>query len=159
MFASFSYESRSPEDTARLARQLGERAFAGMLITLDGDLGAGKTTFSQAFAAAIGVKEPVNSPTFTLIKEYEGDAFPFYHMDAYRLSLMEADDLGLDEYFYGDGVTLLEWAERIEPMLPPERLEMRLEVGTENERYFTLYPHGSAYLKLCMALRQNGVLQ
>ena len=159
MFATFTYESRSPEETARLARLLGERAFAGMLITLDGELGAGKTTFSQAFAAAIGVRETVNSPTFTLIKEYEGDKFPFYHMDAYRLTLMEADDLGLDEYFYGEGVTLLEWAERIEPMLPLERLEMRLEVVNDSGRFFLLYPHGSAYLKLCMELKANGVLQ
>lgn len=159
MLVSFTYESRSPEDTAHLAGKIAEHAFAGMLITLDGDLGAGKTAFSKAFAAAIGVKEVVNSPTFTLIKEYQGETFPLYHMDAYRLSLVEADDLGLDDYFYGDGITLLEWADQIEPILPPERLEIRMEREEGDERWIILYPHGEAYLKLCNTLREDGVLQ
>src|SRR5690606_20910218 len=98
------------EDTARLAALLASWAGPGTVIALDGDLGAGKTFFSQSFAKAIGVPGVVNSPTFTIIKEYEGETMPFYHMDVYRLSQAEADELGLDDYFFGSGVTLVEWA-------------------------------------------------
>ncbi|MBJ8193242.1 tRNA (adenosine(37)-N6)-threonylcarbamoyltransferase complex ATPase subunit type 1 TsaE, partial [Bacillus cereus] len=80
----------------------------GTVIALDGDLGAGKTRFSQALARAIGVPDVVNSPTFTIIKEYEGTTLPFYHMDVYRLSIEEADELGLDDYFFGQGLTVVE---------------------------------------------------
>lgn len=159
MSSSFTYESGSPEATAKLASELAKHARAGLIITLDGDLGAGKTTFSQAFAKASGVKEVVNSPTFTLIKEYEGERCPLYHMDVYRLSLLEADELGLDDYFYGDGVTLLEWADNIEPLLPPDRLELRLERGDGDQRTITIYPYGAENVKLCLLLRGNGVLQ
>jgi tRNA threonylcarbamoyladenosine biosynthesis protein TsaE len=156
---SYTYESQSLDETARLAETLAKHATPGMMITLDGDLGAGKTAFSQYFARSMGVTEVVNSPTFTLIKEYQGELHPLYHMDVYRLSLLEADDLGLDDYFYGDGVTLLEWADKIEALLPDERLEIRMERGEGEHRYFTIYPHGPTYLKLCNLLKENGVLQ
>ena len=87
------------------------------MITLDGDLGAGKTTFTKGIAEGLGVKRTVNSPTFTIIKEYEGESFPFYHMDVYRLENSD-EDIGFDEYFNSDGVTVVEWATFIEEFLP-----------------------------------------
>lgn len=125
--AEAKWEIERLQETAELAARVAELAGPGTVIALDGDLGAGKTTFSQAFAAAIGVHGVVNSPTFTIIKEYEGENLPFYHMDVYRLSLDEADELGLDDYFYGNGITLVEWASLIEELLPPDRLELYIE--------------------------------
>jgi tRNA threonylcarbamoyladenosine biosynthesis protein TsaE len=126
----------SLQDTAELAARLAGLAGPGTVIALDGDLGAGKTAFSQLFAAAIGVGGIVNSPTFTIIKEYEGEHLPFYHMDVYRLSMEEADELGLDDYFYGAGVTIVEWASLIEELLPSNRLSIYIEhLGGESRRF------------------------
>ncbi len=94
------FHTRQEEDTERLGRRLSAMFAPGTVITLDGDLGAGKTRFSQALARGMGVQEIVNSPTFTIIKEYEGARLPLYHMDVYRISLEEAEELGLDEYFF-----------------------------------------------------------
>lgn len=96
----FTYRSHSLQETELLAAAIAGAASEGMVIGLDGDLGAGKTAFSQAFARHLGVEGIVNSPTFTIIKEYNG-RLPLYHMDVYRISPQEADELGLDEYFYG----------------------------------------------------------
>jgi tRNA threonylcarbamoyladenosine biosynthesis protein TsaE len=135
----------SLQDTAELANRLAELAGPGAVIGLDGDLGAGKTAFSQLFAAAIGVVGIVNSPTFTIIKEYEGERLPFYHMDVYRLSMEEADELGLDDYFFGAGVTIVEWASLIEELLPPNRLSIYIEhLGGESRR-FRLTGRGEPY--------------
>ena len=136
----------SVEDTKELAEAIAKLADAGYVIALNGDLGAGKTTFSQAFAKAIGVQEIVNSPTFTIIKEYKGDKLPFYHMDVYRLSLEEADELGLDDYFYGEGVTIVEWASLIEDILPAQYLDMYIRVVDENKRIVTLNAKGDRYI-------------
>ncbi|WP_127531090.1 tRNA (adenosine(37)-N6)-threonylcarbamoyltransferase complex ATPase subunit type 1 TsaE [Paenibacillus kobensis] len=134
--AEAAWEGHSEADTVWLAERLAGWSEPGTVLALDGDLGAGKTRFSQAFAAALGVPGIVNSPTFTIIKEYEGQRMPFYHMDVYRLSLDEADDLGLDEYFFGEGVTIVEWASLIEELLPPQRLHVRLShLGSESRRY------------------------
>ncbi|MFB0843882.1 tRNA (adenosine(37)-N6)-threonylcarbamoyltransferase complex ATPase subunit type 1 TsaE [Paenibacillus oleatilyticus] len=157
--AIYAFQARHVADTSVLAERLASLFIPGTVITLDGDLGAGKTTFSQAVAKAIGVTDIVNSPTFTIIKEYEGSEFPFYHMDVYRLSLEEADDLGLDEYFYGNGITLVEWASLIEEILPPQRLEIRIETDVENGRSFTLKPLGDPYEAWCAKLQQNGWLK
>lgn len=127
-------------------------------MALDGDLGAGKTTFSKAVGAALGVREVVNSPTFTLIKEYEGERLPFYHMDVYRITLEEAEEMGLDEYFYGEGVTLVEWASLIGDILPDERLEIYIETTGYEERLFRLTPRGSTYERWCAALKEQGML-
>ncbi|ALS25302.1 MULTISPECIES: tRNA (adenosine(37)-N6)-threonylcarbamoyltransferase complex ATPase subunit type 1 TsaE [Paenibacillus] len=154
----YEYRSRSVGDTSRLAERLASLFIPGTVLTLDGELGAGKTTFSQSVAKAIGVKEIVNSPTFTIIKEYEGERFPFYHMDVYRLSAEEADELGLDEYFYGQGVTLIEWASIIEDLLPPERLAVRIEHDGEQGRRFQLIPYGEPYEEWCLKLKENGYL-
>ncbi|MDQ6420090.1 tRNA (adenosine(37)-N6)-threonylcarbamoyltransferase complex ATPase subunit type 1 TsaE [Paenibacillus sp. LHD-117] len=135
----------SLKDTEALADRLAGLAGPGTVIALDGDLGAGKTAFSQAFAAAIGVRGVVNSPTFTIIKEYEGEALPFYHMDVYRLSMEEADELGLDEYFYGSGVTIVEWASLIEELLPPKHLAVFIEHLGGEARRFRLSGSGEPY--------------
>ncbi|GJM77487.1 hypothetical protein HMSSN036_97030 [Paenibacillus macerans] len=125
-FASYVYEAEDLHGTEKLAAHLARQALPGTVIALDGDLGAGKTAFSQWFARHLGVTDTVNSPTFTLIKEYEG-RLPFYHMDVYRLSLEEAEELGLDEYFYGAGVSLVEWASLIEELLPANLLQIYIE--------------------------------
>ncbi|GAB7387810.1 tRNA (adenosine(37)-N6)-threonylcarbamoyltransferase complex ATPase subunit type 1 TsaE [Bacillaceae bacterium] len=116
--------SRSSEETQRLAEKMAPLLQPGDVIALEGDLGAGKTTFTQGLARGLGITQVVNSPTFTLIKEYAG-RIPLYHMDVYRLE-EEGEDLGFDEYFYGDGVTVVEWPSRIREALPPERLQVRI---------------------------------
>jgi len=153
------YVSRSEEDTARLARELAAAAARpGTVITLDGDLGAGKTAFSRHFAAAIGVEDTVNSPTFTIIKEYEGRTLPLYHMDVYRIGEAEADELGLDEYFFGGGVTLIEWADNIASLLPDERLSIRIEGSGGGERVFQIIPYGAAAEEACNLLKRSGMI-
>lgn len=150
--ARYAFHASSEADTAAFATALAELADAGAVLALDGDLGAGKTRFSQAFAAALGVPGLVNSPTFTIIKEYEGGRLPFYHMDVYRLSLEEADELGLDEYFHGSGATLVEWASIIEPILPAERLHVYLEVTGPTSRAIRVAPVGERYEEWCRRL-------
>lgn len=155
----YRFEANNQQDTERLAALLADTATAGTVIALDGDLGAGKTTFSQAFARAIGVEGVVNSPTFTIIKEYAGRELSFYHMDVYRISLEEAEDLGLDDYFYGDGATLIEWASVIEEILPPERLGIYIQYTGEQSRTFVLRPYGVLYEDWCRGLREKGELR
>lgn len=148
----FAREADSEAETAAFAAALASRAEPGALLALDGDLGAGKTRFSQAFAKALGVPGIVNSPTFTIIKEYEGGRLPFYHMDVYRLSLSEADELGLDDYFLGEGVTLVEWASLIEPILPASRLHIVLETTGPTSRKIRCRPIGDMYERWCLEL-------
>ncbi|SFL72221.1 tRNA threonylcarbamoyladenosine biosynthesis protein TsaE [Paenibacillus sp. 1_12] len=155
---SYSYQSVGLEQTVYLADSLTSCFIPGTVVTLDGDLGAGKTAFAQAVAKALGVHGIVNSPTFTIIKEYEGEKLPFYHMDVYRLSIEEADDLGLDEYFYGSGVTLIEWSSLIEELLPVDRLSVTIENCGDQTRLFRLNPHGDSYEQWCEQLKENGVL-
>ncbi|GGD94635.1 tRNA (adenosine(37)-N6)-threonylcarbamoyltransferase complex ATPase subunit type 1 TsaE [Paenibacillus nasutitermitis] len=144
------------QDTVALAEQLAAWATPGTVLALDGDLGAGKTRFSQAFAKAIGVNGVVNSPTFTIIKEYQGSQLPFYHMDVYRLSQTEADELGLDDYFYGDGVTIVEWASLIADLLPPERLQLYIDHLGDEKRRITLSGTGVLYVRWCTELQAMG---
>ncbi|GGA27563.1 tRNA threonylcarbamoyladenosine biosynthesis protein TsaE [Paenibacillus physcomitrellae] len=155
-FAQLVYRAGKLEDTQRLADRLARLAAPGTVMVLDGDLGAGKTAFSQAFARALEVKEHVNSPTFTIIKEYEG-RLPFYHMDVYRLSLEEADELGLDEYFFGEGVTLVEWGSLIEELLPESRIHLYMEVMESGERQIYIYGQGEPYTAWTADLKENGV--
>ncbi|WP_218095908.1 tRNA (adenosine(37)-N6)-threonylcarbamoyltransferase complex ATPase subunit type 1 TsaE [Paenibacillus solanacearum] len=156
--ASYEFLSQHIGDTAQLAERLASLFIPGTVIALDGELGAGKTAFSQAVARAIGVTEVVNSPTFTIIKEYEGERFPFYHMDVYRLSQDEADELGLDDYFYGEGITLVEWASLIEDLLPPDHLAIEIGHTGEEGRRFALQPKGEVYEAWCRELKENGYL-
>lgn len=156
--SAYTYTSNGESDTVRLAEQLAGMMEPGTVVALDGDLGAGKTRFSQAVARALGVGGVVNSPTFTIIKEYEGDRLPFYHMDVYRISEQEAGELGLDDYFFGDGVTLVEWAERIPDLLPADFLAIRLSRAGETERIIELTPHGQRYEAWCRRLKENGTI-
>jgi len=131
------YEVNSPEETAALAAGLASLLRPGDIVCLRGDLGAGKTTFTRALAAAIGSRAPVSSPTFTLIHEYHGGRFPIYHADAYRLTgPQDVRDTGLEEYLLaGDGVAVIEWPERIEAALPSDRLDISFaDTGLEARR-------------------------
>lgn len=120
------YESRSPEETQRLGEALGRRLKAGDVVATIGELGAGKTCFLQGLARGLGVTETATSPTFVLINQYRG-RLPVYHVDAYRTtSLAELLDLGLEEFFYGEGVTVVEWADKLLPLLPPHAVTVRI---------------------------------
>ncbi|HEY9569370.1 MAG TPA: tRNA (adenosine(37)-N6)-threonylcarbamoyltransferase complex ATPase subunit type 1 TsaE [Metalysinibacillus sp.] len=143
-------EIASPEETSALATKLAQLVAAQDTITLEGDLGAGKTTFTQAFAKGLGVKRVVNSPTFTIMKQYTG-RLPFNHLDVYRLADGD-EDLGWDEIFYGDAVTVVEWAHLIEADLPAERLAIRIERTGDNSRRFTITAVGERYEQLCEEL-------
>ena len=122
------YETNSPEETFALARQLGEQAQPGTVYTLTGDLGVGKTVFAQGLARGLGIEESINSPTFTIVQVYEEGRLPFYHFDVYRIGdIEEMDEIGYEDYFYGDGVCLVEWAELIEELLPKNRVELVIE--------------------------------
>ncbi len=121
-------ESFSMEDTFNIGRRLGEAAKAGDVYCLLGDLGTGKTVFSQGFAQGLGIKEAVSSPTFTIIQEYEDGRLPFYHFDVYRIEeIEEMDELGYEDYFYGEGVCLIEWSNLIEDILPPDPVVITIE--------------------------------
>jgi tRNA threonylcarbamoyladenosine biosynthesis protein TsaE len=147
---NFKVHTMSPEKTMDIAEQLGKLLDRGAVITLEGDLGAGKTHFTKGLAKGLDVKRTVNSPTFTIIKEYKG-RLPLYHMDVYRVS--EADeDLGFDEYFYGDGVTVVEWASLIEEQLPIERLSIEIFHAGEDNREIVFKPVGERYILLCKEL-------
>ena len=122
------FETRSDKQTYELGRQTARRAKPGQVYALNGDLGVGKTVFAQGFAAGLGISEAVNSPTFTLIHEYEDGVIPFYHFDVYRITDPdEMEELGYEEYFYGGGVTLVEWACLVEGCLPPDVITVTIE--------------------------------
>ncbi|MBR3307741.1 MAG: tRNA (adenosine(37)-N6)-threonylcarbamoyltransferase complex ATPase subunit type 1 TsaE [Lachnospiraceae bacterium] len=122
------YESSGYEDTLALGRKLGESLPAGSIITLEGELGAGKTVFTKGVALGLGIDETVTSPTFTLLAVYEGGRLPLYHFDVYRIEEPEEMlEVGLDEYLYGDGICVIEWAERIEELLPADCLRISIE--------------------------------
>ena len=122
------YESLKWEDTFMLGKKLGMEAAAGQLYCLNGDLGVGKTVFTQGFAQGLGITEPVNSPTFTILQEYEEGRLPFYHFDVYRIAdPEEMYELGYEDYFFGEGVCLVEWAVLVEELLPQHRTIITIE--------------------------------
>lgn len=122
-----SYETFSADETFALGKRLGEQAGPGQIWALDGDLGTGKTVFAQGFAAGLGVDDYVNSPTFTILQVYEDGRLPMYHFDVYRIEEPEEmEEIGYEEYFFSDGVCLVEWAELIEPLLPPETIRVQI---------------------------------
>ena len=126
------YETNGAEETFEVGMRLAKEAKAGDIYCLDGDLGTGKTVFSQGFAAGLGIKEAVNSPTFTIVCEYEEGRLPFYHFDVYRIGdLEEMEEIGYDDYFFGQGICLIEWAELIEEILPEKRIEVTIEKDLE----------------------------
>ena len=125
-------ETNSPEETFRVGKELGEKAYAGQVFTLTGDLGVGKTVFTQGLAKGLGIEEPVNSPTFTIVQEYDGGRLPFYHFDVYRIGdVEEMEEVGFDDYVMGEGVSLIEWADLISEILPEKRTEILIEKDLE----------------------------
>ena len=113
--------TQSAKETFELGKRIGQGAKAGQIYCLDGDLGVGKTVFTQGFAAGLEIAEPVSSPTFTIIQEYDCGRLPFYHFDVYRIGAVEEmDEIGYEDYFYGNGVCLVEWATLIQDILPSE---------------------------------------
>ncbi|MDE7133401.1 MAG: tRNA (adenosine(37)-N6)-threonylcarbamoyltransferase complex ATPase subunit type 1 TsaE [Lachnospiraceae bacterium] len=121
-------ETYSAEETFELGRQIGQQAKAGEVYTLTGDLGVGKTVLTQGVAAGLDIEEPVNSPTFTIVQIYEEGRLPFYHFDVYRIGdVEEMDEIGYEDYFYGDGICLIEWANLIEEILPPAHRQITIE--------------------------------
>lgn len=135
------------EETMSLAERLSNLIQPGDVIALEGDLGAGKTTFTKGLAKGLGISRNVNSPTFTIIKEYNG-RLPLYHMDVYRLK-DSMEDLGFDEYFHGDGVTVVEWAHMIEDQLPNQLLKIEITRIGDKARKVAFYPVGDRYEQLC----------
>ena len=125
-------ETRSPEETFQFGEKLGREAKPGQIYTLNGDLGTGKTVFTQGFAAGLGITEPVNSPTFMIVQIYEEGRMPFYHFDVYRIGdVEEMDEIGYEDCFYGEGVCLIEWAELIEEILPEHVIAVTIEKDLE----------------------------
>jgi len=142
--------THSENETWIFANKLAECLQPGDVITLEGDLGAGKTTFTKGLAKGLGITRTVNSPTFTIIKEYQG-RLPLYHMDVYRLD-EGGEDLGFDEYFEGDGVTVVEWAHLIEEYLPNVRLMITIYHHGDTDRRIVVQPIGPHYIQLCEEL-------
>ena len=125
-------ETRSPEETYALGEKIGKAAQPGQIYTLTGDLGVGKTVFTQGVAAGLGITEPVSSPTFTIVQVYEEGRLPFYHFDVYRIGdVEEMDEIGYEDYIYGEGVSLIEWANLIEEILPEHYTEIKIEKDLE----------------------------
>lgn len=125
-------ETYSAEETAELGRRMGLEAKLGEVYTLVGDLGVGKTVFTQGIALGLGITEAISSPTFTIVQVYEEGRMPFYHFDVYRIGdIEEMDEIGYEDYFYGEGLTMIEWANLIEEILPEKRKEITIEKDLE----------------------------
>lgn len=121
-------ETRSSEETFEFGKRIGENAQPGQVYTLIGDLGVGKTVFTQGVAKGLGIEGPVNSPTFTILQVYEDGRIPFYHFDVYRIGdVSEMDEIGYEDCFYGSGISLVEWANLVEEILPEHYTEIRIE--------------------------------
>ena len=148
---NYKLTSRCEEDTLEIAENIESEKFPGMVICLDRELGSGKTVFVKGFAKALGIKETVTSPTFSLVKEYYDGEMPLFHMDVYRLDDSNKN-FGLDDYLNQDGVCVIEWPEMIEEQLPEERLDVTIKVIDDDVRVFVFVPHGEQYEELCQAV-------
>ncbi|MCI9105108.1 MAG: tRNA (adenosine(37)-N6)-threonylcarbamoyltransferase complex ATPase subunit type 1 TsaE [Lachnospiraceae bacterium] len=127
-------ETTAPQATYELGEQLGKQAQPGQIYCLDGELGVGKTVFAQGFAAGLGISEPVSSPTFTILQQYEEGRLSLYHFDVYRIDdVEEMDEIGYEDCFYGDGVCLIEWSQRITEILPKEVIRVRIEKDLDRD--------------------------
>lgn len=146
MMLQKSYRTHSKEETKDLAAKLAKHLKPGSVLALEGELGTGKTTFAKGLAIGLGIEEPITSPTFTIIKEYEG-TLPFYHMDVYRLEHSE-EDIGFDEYIHGSGVTVIEWAQFIKDFLPDELLKVEIRYLSETSREIMFTSKGAKYERL-----------
>lgn len=152
MAVSLTIDVQHLTETKALAKLLAAELQSGDVITLEGDLGAGKTTFTKALAEAFGVPGNVNSPTFTIMKEYMG-RLAFYHMDAYRIE-EEDEDLGLEEYFDSDGVVVIEWPSMISSQLPDDRLDILITYTGPDTRTLVMTAHGTRYEALIKEIRK-----
>ena len=122
------YETNSDKETHELGKRIGPNAKKGQIYTLEGDLGVGKTVFTQGVADGLGIKEPIGSPTFTIIQEYQEGRLPFYHFDVYRIGdVEEMEEIGYEDCFFGEGVCLIEWASLIEEMIPENAVWVTIE--------------------------------
>ena len=122
------YDSFSEEMTFEIGKKLGEKADKGEIICLEGDLGVGKTVFTKGFAEGLNIEENIDSPTFTIVQEYTEGRLPLYHFDVYRIGdISEMDEIGFEDYFFGEGVCLIEWASRIEELIPESAIRITIE--------------------------------
>ena len=144
----YKYTSKDEFDTLELAQNIESEKFPNMVICLNGELGSGKTVFVKGFASSLGLSENITSPTFNIVKEYPNGELPLYHIDAYRLE-DKKDNIGISDYFNKDGVTIIEWAELIEDVLPEERLDIEFRLVDENTRILILKPYGKLYEDIC----------
>lgn len=141
------YETHTPEETSRLGENLGRKALPGTVYCLEGDLGVGKTVFTQGFARGLGIEEPVNSPTFTILQIYEDGTMPLYHFDVYRIGdVEEMEEIGYEDCFYGQGVCLVEWPSLVREILPEDVVWIRIEKDLER---------GFDYRKITVEGRQD----
>ncbi|MCI8662739.1 MAG: tRNA (adenosine(37)-N6)-threonylcarbamoyltransferase complex ATPase subunit type 1 TsaE [Hungatella sp.] len=141
------YETRSPKETFELGERLGLEASPGMIYCLEGDLGVGKTVFTQGFARGLGITDPVTSPTFTIVQQYEEGRIPLYHFDVYRIGdVGEMEEIGYEDCFYGDGVCLIEWPSLIDEILPETAVWVCIEKNLEQ---------GFDYRKITVEERQG----
>ena len=146
----YKLTTRSEMDTIELAQNLESEKFPNMVICLNGELGSGKTIFTKGFANALGITETVTSPTFNIIKEYDGE-LPLYHMDVYRLD-GNTEGVGIEDYFTKGGVVIIEWANTIKDILPENRLDIKCKIAGESTRVLVVTPHGKEYEELCEAV-------
>jgi tRNA threonylcarbamoyladenosine biosynthesis protein TsaE len=144
----YKVTTHSVEETMEIAQNMESEKFPGMVICLNGELGSGKTVFVKGFAVGLGITETITSPTFNIVKEYLDGEAPLYHMDVYRLDNQD-DTIGFDDYFDGNGVSIIEWSDLIKDKLPEEYLEITFIVVDENTRILKFEPHGKQYEDLC----------
>ena len=147
---NYKITTHSEEETIEIAENFESEKFPNMIICLNGELGSGKTLFTKGIATALGIHENITSPTFTIIKEYDGE-LPLYHMDVYRLD-GNTEGVGIEEYFTKGGVVVIEWADTIKDILPEERLDIKIKVIDENKRLLIITPYGKQYEELCEAV-------
>lgn len=150
--------TKGEEETKKLARNLAALLKPGMTVLLEGQLGAGKTTFTKGIAEELGIDRAIKSPTYTLIKEYSDGTIPLYHMDLYRMEEAEDEDLGLDEYFYGEGITIVEWGSFMQDDLPDQYLLVTLKaLANIEEREIVLKAVGKKYEEVLERLSHDKI--
>lgn len=154
---TFAIETKDETETMWLGELLGALVEPGDVLLLEGELGAGKTTFTKGLAKGLGIENVIKSPTYTLIREYTKGRLPLYHMDVYRLEEVGGDDMGLEEYFYGNGVSVVEWSTFIAEDLPPHYLKINLDRSGEflENRTLTFHPQGERYMQIVQDLREK----
>ena len=146
----YKITTRNENETIEIAQNFESEKFPNMVICLNGELGSGKTLFVKGIAQALGINESITSPTFTIVKEYDGE-LPLYHFDVYRLD-GNTEGVGIEEYFNKGGVVVIEWANTIQDILPEERLDIKFKVVGENKRVLVITPYGPKYEELCEAV-------